>query len=209
VKVDEIDCARIEERDLVPLYLAGRLPENVAEAFEAHYLACERCWADIQRASEIRAALGKPILVPLPMAGRRAHRTVPSAGGWRWLAVAAGLALTTLAVWQLAHRGVPPSEPVLRSGRTGSLPLQVEAGPGPRIVLRWPSHRNAQIYVAEVFTSDGVSVWRRETREKQVSLDQEALPTPRPGVSLLAKVEALDTMRQVVAKSELMSLPHP
>jgi len=207
--VEKIDCARIEERDLVTLYLAGRLPENEAEAFEAHYFACERCWADIQRASEIRAALGKPVLVPLPRPGRRARETVPSARSWRWLAAAAALALATLGVWQLAHRGAPPAEPVLRSGTTGSLPLRVEAGPGPRIELRWPSHPDAQIYVAEVFTSDGVSVWKRETPKTRVSLDQGTLPARRPGVSLLAKVEALDAMRQVVAKSELTSLPRP
>jgi hypothetical protein len=208
VSVKEIDCTRIEERDLVTLYLARKLPESEAEAFEAHYFACERCWADLQRAAEIRAGFGKPALVHFPRPGH-ARRALPSARRWRWLAAAAALALATLGVWQLAHRGAPPAEPVLRSGTTGSLPLQIEAGPGPQIELRWPSHADAQIYVAEVFTSDGVSVWKRETSETRVSLDQGTLPARRPGVSLLAKVEALDAMRQVVAKSELKSLPRP
>jgi mRNA-degrading endonuclease toxin of MazEF toxin-antitoxin module len=45
--------------------------------------------------------------------------------------------------------------------------------------------------------------------ETRVSLDQGTLPPRQPGVSLLAKVEALDAMRQVVAKSEQKSLPRP
>ena len=203
----EIDCARIEERDLVALYLAGNLPENEAEAFEAHYFACERCWADVQRAAEIRTAFGKPALVPFPEPGRQGRAALPSARRWRWLAAAAALALATLGIWQLAHRGAPPAEPVLRGEAAASLPLQIEVGPGRRITVGWPAHPDAQIYVVQIFGSDGVSVWKRETRETRVSLEARELPPSRPGISFLAKIEALDTMRQVVAKSDLKPLP--
>ena len=206
----EINCARIEERDLVALYLAGKLPENETEVFEAHYFACERCWGDVQRAAEIRTAFGKPVLVPLPKPGRQDRAALPSARRWRWLAAAAALALATLGVWQLTRRAAPPApEPVLRGETAGSLPLQIETGPGQQITFRWPAHPDAQVYVVQVFRSDGVSVWRRETPQTTLFLDPATLPARRRGISLLAKVEALDTMRQVVAKSELKPLPRP
>ena len=204
------DCARIEERDLVALYLAGNLPENEAEAFEAHYFACERCWEDVRRAGEIRAAMGKPVLVPLAALGRRARETAPSAQRWRLLAAAAVVALAALGVWQLTHRAAPPvAEPVLRGGTAGSLSLQVEAGPGPRITLHWLAYPDAQVYVAQIFSSDGASVWKRETSQTTLFLDPATLRAWQPGIPLLASVEALDAMRQVVAKSELKPVPPP
>jgi hypothetical protein len=209
VNVKEVDCARIEEHDLVALYLAGKVPESEAEAFEKHYFSCERCWQDVRRAGEIRAALGKPVLVPLPEPRRHGRERLRPTGGLRWLAAAAALALATLGIWQVTRRGAPPAEPILRGGMVGSLPLQIEAGPGRRITLGWPSHPDAQVYVVQVFTSDGVSAWRRETQETRVSLEASELPPPRPGISFLASVEALDATRQVVAKSELKRLPRP
>jgi hypothetical protein len=208
VNVKEIDCARTEEHDLVALYLAGKLPEGEAEAFEKHYFSCEGCWEPVRRAAEIRAALGKPGLVPLPEPGRHGRERLRPTGGLRWLAAAAALALATLGIWQVTRPGAPPAEPILRGGMVGSLPLRVEAGPGTRIRLGWSSHPDAQVYVVQVFTSDGVSAWRRETRETRVSLEVNELAPPRPGISFLASVEALDAMHQVVAKSELKRLPH-
>ena len=60
----EMNCTRAGETDLVALYLAGKLSESEAEGFEAHYLGCETCASTLRLAGEIRAALGKPVLVP-------------------------------------------------------------------------------------------------------------------------------------------------
>ena len=61
-----VDCPGTGERDVAVLYLAGKLPEDEAEAFEAHYFECERCWEEVQRGSELRAALGKPAVARSP-----------------------------------------------------------------------------------------------------------------------------------------------
>lgn len=53
----ELDCRSVEERDLVSLYVMNKLSEADAEAFEKHYFGCERCWDEVQRATEVRAAL--------------------------------------------------------------------------------------------------------------------------------------------------------
>ena len=39
----EMDCTRVDDSDRVALYLSGKLSEADAEAFELHYLGCDRC----------------------------------------------------------------------------------------------------------------------------------------------------------------------
>src|SRR5262245_20938359 len=87
----EIDCTRADETDLVALYLAGKLPEHEAEAFETHYLGCERCAAALREGGEIRAALGKPVLATAP-ASPEAPRRGGSRDVWTFLAAAAAVA---------------------------------------------------------------------------------------------------------------------
>jgi tetratricopeptide (TPR) repeat protein len=41
-------CRTVEEEDVIERYLAGRLSTNEAEAFEQHYLECQKCFADLQ-----------------------------------------------------------------------------------------------------------------------------------------------------------------
>ncbi len=199
-----IDCPNARERDLTSLYLAGKLPEGEAEAFEAHYFECESCWQDVQRGRELRAALGKPEVAPPTRATR-------SARDWRPLAAAAVIALVGLGVWQLTRRTAeqPTPRPVLRGVNSEGLMLKVEKGPEGGISLSWPAHSDAATYEIEVLASDGVSVWKTEAREPRLSIDPTVLPAPGKGISFLIKVEALDPMGQVVAKSELKPLPLP
>lgn len=196
-----IDCPNTGERDLALLYLAGKLPEDEAEAFEAHYFECESCWQDVQRGSELRAAFGKPAVAP-------AARATRSAWDWRPLAAAAVIAFVGLGVWQLTRRTAEePTRPVLRGVNAEGLALKVETGPQGGIELTWPAHPDAATYAVEVLASDGVSVWKREIEEPRLNIGPAILPAPRAGISFLIKVEALDPMRQVVATSELTPLP--
>jgi anti-sigma factor RsiW len=200
-----MNCAWVEEHDLVALYLSGKLPEAEAEGFESHYFGCERCWADVRQAGEVRAALGLPVLA-MPSSERRAS----GRDAWTLLAAAAAVAIMVLGLRQLAQRPEAASpEPVWRGGSEAPLPLQVSIDPKGRISLEWPAQEAAQVYVAQIFTSDGVSVWKRETTETTVSLDVGDLPPNRPGISFLGKIEALDTMGQAVARSELKPLSRP
>ena len=198
-----IDCPNARERDLTSLYLAGKLPEGEAEAFEAHYFECESCWQDVQRGRELRAALGKPEVEP-------AARVTRSARDWRPLAAAAVIAFVGLGVWQLTRRTAgEPTRPVLRGVNSEGLALKVETEPKGGINLSWPAHPDAATYEIEVLASDGVSVWRTEVKEPRLSIGPAVLPAPGKGISFLIKVEALDPMGQVVAKSELKPLPLP
>ena len=100
--------------------------------------------------------------------------------------------------------------PVRRSceaSTAADLALKVEAGSEGGFNLAWPSRPDAATYEVEVFASDGVSVWKKEIKEPRLSLDAAVLPGPRAGLSFLVKVEALDSMRQVVATSALTPLP--
>src|SRR5207253_2619172 len=56
-----LDCAAVEEQDLIPLYVAGRLEPQQAEAFERHYFGCERCWEDLQTATAVKAGGGRTV----------------------------------------------------------------------------------------------------------------------------------------------------
>ena len=196
------DCLNGEQRDLALLYLAGRLPEDEAKAFEAHYFACERCARDVEEGSELRAALGRQAVTP---SGREA-RSTPT---WLPLAAAAAIAFVGVAVWQFGRRAsVEPSQPVVRSSAAAVLEVRVEAGPGRNLDIAWPSHPDAAIYVVRVLSSDGTAVWKTELREPRLDLDPAVLPTPS-GASFLIEVEALDSMRQVVAASEPSPLRGP
>ena len=205
MKPREMDCTYAEDHDLVPRYLAGELPEAEAEAFEAHYFGCERCWASVRQGGEIRAALGNAAIEPIPTDPAREFGS--NAG--MLLAAAAAVGVIALGVLQLSRRPeIDSFEPTYRGATAGALPLEVVSQPAGRIVLSWPEVDDAQLFVVEVFTSDGASVWRRETTSTTASLKPGELP-PRPGISFLAKVEALDTMGQVVARSDLKPLSVP
>src|SRR3954468_22030503 len=50
-----VDCRRVEEEDLIGLYLRDELPADEAEAFEMHYFECDTCWPLVQSAMGVRA----------------------------------------------------------------------------------------------------------------------------------------------------------
>ena len=41
-----VDCQRVEQEEVIERYLAGKLPEGEAEAFEQHYVGCESCFEE-------------------------------------------------------------------------------------------------------------------------------------------------------------------
>ncbi len=84
--VRELACAEIEARDLMSGYLAGRLSEEDAEAFEKHYFGCEKCWAELKAGTEIRAALAG-------QSGADATKRRRVWTDWRLLAAAAAVVL--------------------------------------------------------------------------------------------------------------------
>jgi len=205
--VREIDCGYVEDHDLAALYLAGKLAEGDAEVFEAHQFACDRCSAELAQVSEIRAALGKPVLVP-DQPARRTSSVRRDA--WTLLAAAAAVAIVALGIRQLVGRpAVVPKHEVLRGQKEALLDLSLKAGPGGHVVLEWPPDPDARSYRVKILRSDGHPVLTSETSDTRMELNVGALPPRPPGVSFLATIEALDAMNGVVAKSGLKPLAVP
>ena len=201
----EMDCDSVEQSDRVAQYLAGRLPASEAEAFEKHYLGCERCASALREAGEIRAALGKSVLVP-------SSGSAPSASArpdWGTLvAAAATVAIFVFGIRHLAEQ--PPTvtdSAVLRSGETGSVTLTATAASAGEVLLEWSAPAGAQTYRIEIVRSDGLPIVQSDTARQGVILDLADLPPLPEGVSILARVEALDSLGQVVARSDRVPLP--
>lgn len=205
MSVKEIDCAQVDECDLVALYLGGKLPEAEAEAFEAHYFGCERCSGELKAAAQIRVAKGVDVFAARWAGKRRAKRVT-----WTLLAAAAAVAVMVFGLQRLSRRPeISQSEPVWRGSSVQTISLEISPSPTGQLVLRWRAHPEAQVYVVEIFASDGASVWRQETSEATVSIPVGVLPPSKPGVSFFATVEALDSMHQVIAKSARETVPRP
>ena len=201
--MSEKDCTRADGVELAPLYLAGKLTESEAERFEAHYLGCASCAAALREAGEIRAALGKPVLVPRVEVSRGSYREVATL-----LAAAATVAMLFFGLRQLAERQATVSDSVVyRSASTDRVALTITKESSGRLVLAWTSHPDAQTYRLEIVRSDGVPVLETETPGREMVVAIDDLP-PRPAdVQLLARIEALDGLHEVVARSERTLLP--
>ncbi len=209
-----IDCPATHEgqRDLVPLYLAGKLADEEAEAFEAHYFGCGQCREDVRAGAELREHYGKDAVAASASASAAASAAVSPASprrSWLPLAAAVAIAVLGLGVW-LSRRAVEqPGQPVLRGPSAGALVLKIEAGPQGGIALSWPAHPAAAAYEVQVFSTDGTRVWSQEVSEPRLSIGPGILPAPEPGKTLEVEVQALDAMRQVVASSDPTPLGTP
>jgi putative zinc finger protein len=197
-----IECPGTAEgqRDLVPLYLAGKLTERDAEAFEAHYFACVSCREEVRVGSALRELYGKPAIVAVGY-------PAPTRRPWLPLAAAAAIAFVAFGVWQFSRQTVVDlGEPTLRGGFAATLALKVEPGPEGAFELNWSAHPAAAVYQIQVFAADGTRVWSAEANEPRLSIDSAVLPSPGPGKSFEVEVQALDSMQQVVATSDPIPL---
>lgn len=197
MSTDKPACEYADRDDVEVRYLAGRLPEEQADAFEAHYFACEACWTSVRRAREVRAAFaaapGERTSVPVAPA--------PAATQPRrwWLAAAAALAVVALGTWQLASDGDAPSEAVLRGPADAWQPsARVSDG---ALLLAWPRLPAADVYHVRLFTADGALLRERTTADSSLALPLTGLPSVESGETVYWDVRALDRLREVVARA--------
>lgn len=190
---------------LVTDYITGRASDDDVAAFETHYFECEACWEEMQRALEIRAALAGT-------AGRAIPGTQTSVTSRRlrhglaaWAVAAAALLLTALALWLPQAPWSGSRTPAVRGDRE-VLPLEVEAA-AEGLILRWTPRDGAEVYRVRLFRPDGSLALEMETRESRVVLAPPSPPPPDPGAPARVRVQALDSLRQVVASSSLQALP--
>ncbi len=201
---EQMNCEHVDEQDLVPRYLAGQLDPAKAEAFEAHYFECERCWAEVRRATELRAAFASAPAegTPAQTRGRR------PAIWWRWTApLTAAAAILLIAVWQFGPEpGALPDADVLR-GVAAEIEVGV-ASEAEALTVVWTPVDEATIYLVRLHAADGTLLLEREVADTRVRVSRQDLPAGSGG-ELFWSVEALDALRQVVGRSSLVSAVPP
>ena len=169
-------------------YVAGRLAEAEAEAFEAHYFGCDRCWREVRTAQELRSAL-EPARSPRALRGRP------------WIPLAAAAALVgALGTWMLVRP--PGAERVFRAGRGATLALTASAGET-AVSVSWSPVPNARGYRARLVTAEGALVTEQEVAAPPLLLDKGRLPD----TTLYVTVQALGPDRQVLVSSAPLELP--
>jgi hypothetical protein len=199
-------CEEILDQSIEARYVAETLNEKEAEAFEAHYFGCETCWASVQRALEVRAASGTPVvaIAPIRETATKLPRRVASPGRWAMLAAAA--VVVAAGSWLLTRGGGPPgsdSTTAMR-GATDTLAVVVTMNGGTAYVS-WSRARGASTYRARVLNATGDLLLAREVTDSTVSIAIDSI-VPRPSGALFVQVDALDQLHAVLARAPLTRL---
>jgi TolA-binding protein len=98
-----MDCSSVEQGDIVERYIRpGGLSDAEAEAFELHYFGCSQCFDLLEAARAARSALA---LVPAPVVAMPARHK-----SFRWVAIAAGIAIAAIGMWLLRQRTTEPAQ---------------------------------------------------------------------------------------------------
>lgn len=190
------------QKDLVPLYLAGKLTESEAEAFEAHYLGCPKCREDVRAGAALRELYGRPAVAAAGVP-RPPRRT------WLPLAAAAAIAFVAVGVWQWSRRAEDSGSATVRGTNAPSLVVKIANTPERDTAVSWTPLPDATTYQVQVFGSDGARVSTTDVNEPQLSFRAGVLPTPVPGQFLAVEVRALDALGRVAATSEPTRLESP
>ena len=99
-------CNEVRARDLVKQYLSGHLAEDDANAYEIHYMECQRCFGDLETARYLRKVLTR--------ARAKQREPFPPAKTWLlWMApiaVAGAIGVMAAMIWQ--HSQELPQSPV-------------------------------------------------------------------------------------------------
>jgi len=180
----DLTCAEVDDRDLESGYLAGRLTAEEAEAYEAHYFGCERCWRTLETALAVRSARG---------ARRRAPFAV------RTLAAAAIAVIAVGAGWWVTRSAAPPVD-ALRGGGEAPAVRMHETPAG--LAVAWAPHARADRYRLRVFSADGGLLLERLTEDTTVVF------APPPGAAFL-DLTVLDALRAVLSGSGLVPVMPP
>lgn len=216
---------------MIERYVTGQLDREEAEAFERHLFDCDRCWEKVWRAVEVRSAFessdaeaigGRPHgrrWEPEPGSRKDEERSPAEAEArpspTRWpgrrvllpLAAAAGLVLAAIGLWQALPEGPGPESDVYRSSE-GALEASAYTS-GDVIVTSWRPLEEAERYRVRVYTGEGAVLYDRTTADTVLDVTSGEL-SPRPGdAELYWRVDALDALGRVVARSGLRSVAPP
>lgn len=189
-----ITCELVDERELDRRYVAGRLTDDEAAAFEAHYFSCDRCWGLVKGGAQVRAG-----------EHREAFPAASRSRPWsRTLAIAAGIALVMIGTWRVVGSNAPSGTDVVR-GEGDSLAVRSTISAG-RWEAAWPSARGQASYRVRIFADDGRLLLTHETKDTTVGLAADSLSVLGRGATLFFEVERLDALRRPVGRSPLVPL---
>jgi hypothetical protein len=234
-----LDCLAVEEQDHEVRYLQGALTDEEAEAFEAHYFGCDRCWTALQRAIELRAAFAEsarpasasPIpattapapapAMPLGLAGgagsteagRRASVDRPAPRPWAprwWPVAAAAVVVLMVGTWRWERSSGEIAGPI--DAERGTAPdLRVRPIVGPdSLGVTWSPVHGAEQYRVRLFTTDGTLLVDRQVLDTSVSVGRRSLGRAALPGDTFWSVEAVDATRRSLARSRLTpAVPPP
>ncbi len=167
------NCDEITDRALIEGYVAGRLGEAETEAFESHYLTCERCQNELRLALAIREALPEVreagLLAPadsgVGVISRRFK--VRTAAALAAAAVLAGLLLVRPSTLD------EESAPAQRDEATGVEVAPSLRGPGGVVAavesFQWSQVPGADLYRITVYDAEAAVVWEGGTRDTSIT----------------------------------------
>ena len=194
-------CAYGDESFVVADYLAGRLSEAEVSAFEEHAFACDRCFGELERATELRAAADGTVVAP-PAGPQRSQ-----AHGWPLLALAATV-LLGIGLWIARPSPDVESPPaVYRDGNAGAAAVNLDAEwLGDRVAVTWEPVDRADLYEVQVFDAAGDPVFMERTAATSLQVSMADRQDGAATGPLYVQVIALDELRQTIARSGLQPL---
>ncbi len=169
----KLNCDEITDRALIEGYVGERLGEADAEAFEAHYLTCERCQNELRLALAIREALPKvreaglhaPAESEVSVISRRFK--IRTAAALAAAAVLAGLLLVR------PSKLDEESAPVQREEATGVEVAPSLRAPGGVVAavesFQWSQVPEADLYRITVYDAEAAVVWEVETPDTLIT----------------------------------------
>jgi hypothetical protein len=203
-------CADVEERDLEAAYLARRLSEDDALAYEAHYFGCERCWASLRRASEVRAAFATSPAASSDASVSRTSGARRSRRPRTWeLAAAAAIVITAGALVLVNREPAPTMTGTLR-GFADTLSVAATTR-GRALEVAWRSVAGARSYRVRLHAADGALLVEREISDTTLVIPSDSVRVPAAATRVFWQIHALDALRQPVARSPLTAgeMPAP
>jgi hypothetical protein len=202
-------CPYGPESDIDARYLAGSLSAEESEAFEEHYFGCDRCFAAVQRGTEIRAALSAP---PIEATAGAQPGVIPIArtrrrfSSWQPVLAAAGLIIAAVGVRQVAARRTvtegssPPPTIEVPRGAGNAFNLTSHAT-STVLAAAWSRPSTARSYRVRLLAVDGSLLFEREIADTSIMLSRDLV---RGNDRVYWEVQALDALRSIVATSPVV-----
>jgi hypothetical protein len=133
----EMDHRYIDDRNIVDLYVIGKLSPREAARFEIHFINCEQCVRQLDATESMRLALKEAGVARAARARRPAPAWLVNLRGWRSAAVVAALVALALVPSVLLFREVRALRAQLaaRDALLAEAPPEDRTPPGPAEII--------------------------------------------------------------------------